>query len=397
MKRILFVDDDQYVLDGLRDLLRKYRREWDMAFVSSGTAALEELARRRFDVVVSDMRMPGMDGPTLLAEVKWRHPATARIVLSGQADQELVFAALPVAHQYMSKPCDSATLHAVITGACEMRDVLEDDALRSLVSDLNALPSVPANYWDLTRALADPQLGVAEVGRIVARDPSLSAKILQLVNSAFFGPRQRIASVDKAVGFLGIDLIKSLAMSMQVFAAGEHAVYVPGFSLVEIQMHALQVATLARRIVRDPKRASEAFVAGMLHDVGQIILALVAPERFASVLARASVDRLPLQLVEREEFGVTHAQVGAYLLGTWGLPLAVVDAVLRHHDLPAAGSADFDVVVAVHVSDALVEGARTSASSLPAASIDEAGLAALDLSGELAGWCSVADEILRIS
>jgi DNA-binding NtrC family response regulator len=114
MIRILFVDDDQDILAGLRNRLRAQRSRWDMVFVQSGYEALEELELASFDVVVSDMRMPLMDGAELLAQVKDRHPDVARIVLSGDAERDAVQRALPIVHQFLTKPCDGNVLRAAI-------------------------------------------------------------------------------------------------------------------------------------------------------------------------------------------------------------------------------------------------------------------------------------------
>jgi YesN/AraC family two-component response regulator len=110
LRRVLFVDDDQYILDGLQNLLRKQRSRWDMCFALGGAAALELFAAAPFDVIVSDMRMPGMDGAELLAHVRERYPAARRIVLSGYAEPAAVQRALEVAHQFLSKPCRAPDL-----------------------------------------------------------------------------------------------------------------------------------------------------------------------------------------------------------------------------------------------------------------------------------------------
>src|SRR5690606_34045961 len=126
VRRILFVDDEPHVLDGLRDLLHKRLREWEMSFALGGQEALTLLETRPFDVVISDMRMPGIDGVTLLRLVKERYPAIARIVLSGQAERDAVVNALPVAHQFLSKPCDVEVLYAVVERACGLQGLLQD-------------------------------------------------------------------------------------------------------------------------------------------------------------------------------------------------------------------------------------------------------------------------------
>ena len=120
MTRILFVDDQQQVLDSLRDALRPQRHEWEMLFATSGADALAELERAPCDVVVSDMRMPGMDGAALLGHVEHSHPAAIRIVLSGSTEREVVMRAAAVAHRLLAKPCDVEELVRVVTRSCAL-------------------------------------------------------------------------------------------------------------------------------------------------------------------------------------------------------------------------------------------------------------------------------------
>lgn len=352
-KRILFVDDEQHVLDGLQNLLRRQRRQWDMAFVSSGEAALEELGRNPFDVVVSDMRMPRMDGATLLRKVKENHPSAARIVLSGHAERDAVLKALPVAHQYLSKPCDPELIRVVIERACALQSLLNSDTIRALIGGMEKLPSVPQTYWELTRALTDPDIGVPEIARIVETDPAMSAKVLQVVNSAYFGLAQQMSSVTRAVSYLGTDLLKGLSLNAQAFASMGNSTPVEGFSIESLQQTSLLSARIGGAMFDDTKRREDAFTACLVHDIGQIILALSVPERWAAAVHRAAAEKRHVHEVEREMLGVTHGEVGAYLLGAWGLPFPIVEAVAYHHVPGSVSSGTFDILAAVHVADAL--------------------------------------------
>ena len=353
-KRILFVDDEQNVLHGLQDILRKHRKQWDMVFALGGEQALTELSKAPFDVVVSDMRMPGMDGATLLRHVQQEYPNVARLVLSGHAEREAVMRALPVAHQFLSKPCDAQMLRQVIERTCTLQALLHDDTVRTIVGRLERLPSVPRCYLELTTAISEPDSNLAKVGPIVEKDPAMSAKVLQLVNSAFFGAGQRITSVNRAVLYLGIELIQGLALSAEVFATLQGMPLDARFSLDRLQEHSLLTARLARRFVTDPKKADEAFAAAIVHDIGKIILALSFGSQYGEVLQSARARRLPGHVVEKEILGVTHAEVGAYLLGVWGLPYSIVEAVAYHH-APHLATGAPEVVAAVHVADMLVD------------------------------------------
>ncbi|MBI2567415.1 MAG: HDOD domain-containing protein [Candidatus Schekmanbacteria bacterium] len=393
MRRVLFVDDEQRVLDGLRDLLRKQRKQWEMVFALGGQAALAELAKATFDVIVSDMRMPEINGAQLLQTVKEEHPRTARIILSGYAEREAVVDALPVAHQFLSKPCDAELLRNVVERACGLQALLQDESVQAVIGKVDRLPSVPRTYWQLTQAAAQPDVRLADLASIVEQDAPMAAKILQLVNSSFFGVAQRQTSVQQAVVYLGTELLKALALTAHVFVtAGTPRVAV--FSLDALQEHSVLVARVAKRFFSDRKRSNEAFTAALVHDVGKIVLAMAVPARFASAMRDARETGRPLHGVERDHLGVAHAEVGAYLLGLWGLPLSIVEAVAHHHTPQLVGEMAGETLVATHVADALVAPATAeldagSESMLDVAFVDRAGFG-----GELLRWRAVAEEEL---
>jgi HD-like signal output (HDOD) protein len=396
VKRILFVDDEQAVLDGLRNLLRKHRKKWHMSFALGGRAALEEMEREPFEIVVSDMRMPGMDGAEFLRLVKERFPATARVVLSGHADKELVIRALPVAQQYLSKPCDAEQLRHVLERVCDLQALVAGTAVREIVGRLDKLPSIPETYWQLTRSLADPDTGTGDIARVVQRDPAMSAKVLQLVNSAYFGLARPLSSVGQAISYLGVDLLKGLALTLNVFAAASVSLPGAGLSFEKVQRIAIMTAKLAKHMVSSPKEAEAAFTAGLVHDIGIIVLAMSIPQRLAEVLELAARSARPIDEVEREHLGASHAEVGAYLLGVWGLQLEVVEAVAYHH-APRAGARDHvDPTIAVHVADELIlEALAAAEGAVHVGRIDMDALQALGVVDQLPRWRELAAAEVR--
>jgi HD-like signal output (HDOD) protein/ActR/RegA family two-component response regulator len=387
LRRILFVDDEAQVLDGLRNLLRKQRQRWAMTFVGSGRAALEELARAPYDVVVSDMRMPGMDGAELLRETKRLYPTTTRIILSGHSEHEAVMRALPVAHQFLHKPCDPEQLRIVVDRACELQTLLGAPDLRSAIGAvlgrLDKLPSTSSSYQALTSALDDPHGTVGAIAAVIERDPAMSIKVLQLVNSSYFGLQQSMTSIKQAVNYLGLELIKTLAMTAQLFARIE-AQPIAGFSLPDFQARAIRAARIARKLLTDPRRADEAFASALVHDIGEVLIALGAPEACLRIAAEVQARGVPRDQVERELLGVSHAELGAYLLGMWGLPLAIVEAVAFHHRPAAVSDGGREVLAALIVADAWVDGAP----------IDQDFLAACGVADRLEDWARrAADEL----
>ncbi len=383
-KRILFVDDDPNVLQGLRRMLRTMRHEWSMEFAASGRDALEILEQVPFDVVVTDMRMPGMDGAALLTEVMKRYPQIVRIVLSGQSDEDTILRSVGPAHQYLSKPCDADRLKATVGRACALRDLLGDGSLKRLVSQMETLPSLPSTYVELMDVLRSGKASMVEVGEIISKDIGMSAKVLQLVNSAFFGLPRHVSSPTEAAVLLGIDTVKALVLSVHVFSQFDPE-KLQSFSIPALQRHSLATAALAKAIAEaenlDPMFRDHAFMAGLLHDSGKLILAANLPDRYKAAFAQASEHQVPLHDAERPIFGATHAEVGATLLGLWGLPDAIVEAVAYHHSPAECVGNSFSPLTAVHVADALEHGRQ------------EAGLSASLLDDEYLDRIGVADRL----
>lgn len=354
--RILFVDDEANILSGLRRMLRSMRNLWDMRFVRDPKEAAEMVVREHFDVVVTDMRMPGMTGAQLLEEVSRVSPSTVRMILSGYSDKEMSMNTVPVAHQFLAKPASPDTVIGVIERAMALRDLLRNKALLDLVSRIKALPALPDVYVNLVRKLGTESTTPEEIGDIISHDVGMSAKILQLVNSAFFGLVRRVESLEQAVVYLGVDTIRSLVLGVHIFDRMRR-LKVDGVSMQEVVDHSLGVGELAKSLAarenKDKERRELAFFAGLVHDCGILLLAQNLPERYEKAVHAAVREDVPLYMAEADEFGVSHAEVGAYLLNLWGLPEKLVNAVAFHHNPMAAYKPYMDTLAVVHVADYL--------------------------------------------
>jgi HD-like signal output (HDOD) protein len=393
MKRILFVDDEPRVLEQLRQMLESQKDQWDMAFAPSGKAALTLLDASPFEVVVSDLAMPGMDGAALMKIVCERHPAIVRIVLSGPQEMETALRAVPVAHQFLLKPCDPNMLRVAVERATSLSNILSNKLLANLVGSVKDLPVLPRTYMALRRKLAEPDASIREVVNIVEQDVAISAKVLQLVNSAFFGLPREVSSVKTAVGFLGIDTLQNLVLSAGVFSIFDQLEKLPGFSCEELQAHSQLTVKIAGQIPASAHVRGIAVVAGMLHDVGKLVLATRAPEHFRRALKGAETEGRPLHAVETELMGVSHAEVGAYLLGIWGLPSPVVEAVAHHHHPARVPQDSLDAVGIVYISNILAHQVADRA-PLPESSsqleVDPEYLDRIGVSEQFPGWQEMA-------
>jgi len=369
-----------------------------MTFAASGQEALDLMATKPFDVIVSDMRMPGMDGATLLTEVMNRHPQTVRFVLSGQSDEETIFRSIGPTQQFMAKPCDPEVLKATVDRAFALRDQLNSEDIKRLVSQMPVLPPLPESYKRLMDELRSPDCSIGAVGRIIGSDVGMTAKILQWVNSAFFGVRQHVSNPTQAISFLGLDTIRALVLMLGAFSHVAEAKLPAGFSFDGFCQHSIAVGAYAQAICKSEglgdKDLSDTFTGAILHDSGMLILAINRLTQYREVLSRTLRDPVALTDAELEAFGCTHAEVGAYLLGLWGLPDPVVEAVAFHHRPSECPAQHFSPLTAVHVADYLEHETRDESKGRKRPQLDFDYLKRLGLENRLSTWREVC---LRIS
>jgi HD-like signal output (HDOD) protein len=388
-KRALFVDDEQYVLDGLKRTLHSFRAEWQIDFSTSGAEALRKLTEREFDVIVTDMRMPGMSGSELLTQVLERYPNTVRIMLSGTVEHDAVLRSATTAHQYLSKPCDAITLRATLDAALRIRSMLASPRLRTLISRMTSLPSLPTVYAELVKSLENEEVSCRELGGIIAKDIGMTVKTLQLANSAFFGLSRHIASPEDAAVFLGVDTIRALTLSTSVFSAFRETGLADGL-IGQLQRHSMATGTLASSIAKVenlPKKACDSSViGGFLHDVGKLVLAVNCADEYKSVIGAARDEGRSCHELEQIAFGATHAEIGACLLWLWGLPDAVCQAVAFHHSPARCSDTTFTAAAAIHAADALEYESQEPENKFGKESIDTEFLSNLRLTDRLPVW-----------
>jgi putative nucleotidyltransferase with HDIG domain len=293
------------------------------------------------------------------------------------------------AHQFLPKPTDAAMLRETIERAVALHTLVRDDDIRKAIGGIDVLPALPAVYMALSEALALEEPDLEAISRLVERDTAIGAKVLQLVNSAFFGLPKRVASIRDAVGYIGINALKNLVLIVGAFRALAPEEEPPGFSAEREQQRAASTAKLARTMLPGSERLGEdAFLAGLLHDIGKLLLAVRLPDSFARTLAASHRDQRPLQDVEYEMLGFSHAEAGAYLLALWGLPYSVVEAVAHHHKPSRVASSTFDLVTAVHVASCLLD---ESVDSDSASTLDGPHLSRLGLKDRLSSWKELAN------
>jgi HD-like signal output (HDOD) protein len=385
---VLFVDDEPLVLQGLKRMLRGEREAWTMRFATSGREALSLLEREAFDALVTDLRMPGMDGEQLLNAVKEHHPHMVRIVLSGEMNQASNIKTVRCAHRYLAKPCDAETLKSTLSQAFALRRWVDDHRLKELLARLESLPSLPEVYAELLAEIQTPNSSFRRVGDLIARDVGMTAKVLQIVNSAFFGLSRRILNPQDAVAMLGYDTLKALVLSSKIFSQFD-AKRVRCLNLNALWHHSMNTGLFARSIgvgEKLPRTAQdEAFTAGILHDVGKLILAHNFPEIYADVIMRSRAQQRSTAELEQECFGASHADLGAYLLSLWGIGEEVVSAVVCHQ-CPPRMPAPNRVLAVVYAANGLEHMLSGTPGDEAAAAVDPEILKQLNVAERFAAW-----------
>ena len=353
---ILFVDDEVNVVHGLKRMLRPLRKEWNFYFAFSGKEALKILEEDHIDVIVSDMIMPEMSGAELLEKVKEKYPSIIRYILSGYSKETFALQSAKTAHQFIAKPIAPDELKEKIVRSHKLYTCLEDERLREVVNGLQTLPSVPETYLKLESELSKKEFSLIEVIKIIKNDIAMSAKILQLVNSAFFTMTSNVSDISTAINLLGANTIKSLVLYVNVFESFDGNKEFKKY-LSEIWEHSLTVANVSKKIlaikVSNKEELEECYMAGLLHDLGKIII--LNEKSFREKILRLQKEKnISYNEAEKEAMNISHAEIGSYLLNLWGLPEKVVEAVLYHHSINDLNFNDYNISSIVYLANLLV-------------------------------------------
>lgn len=402
MKRVIFVDDDANLLEGIKLSLRQLRDEWTMAFATSGLQALDIMAAEDepFDVIVTDMLMPGMGGKNLLQSIMNVYPQMVRIVLSGHLEAENVIDAAAYAHQILRKPCEPVVLRERITRAFALNHHLPDCPMKEALFAMCGIPSVPTVYWNLWNEINSASPSITAIAGIIETDPSMSAKVLQVAHAAYRGAH-KFSSISEAVNLIGLANIRGMVLMPGIFEVADPSLLPASIDLEVLWKHALQVADFAKRISdrehEDKVQNDEAYSAGLLHDIGLLIVATKMPTEFSRAVELRMNKHESLMEAEKEVFGATHAEMGGFLLDLWGLPDHVVEAITFHlypsstpdhtyRSLLLDTTEGVTALTAVHVANYLSEDQDSLIEDRAKAKVDHIHLADIGMSDKLGGW-----------
>jgi HD-like signal output (HDOD) protein/CheY-like chemotaxis protein len=395
VRKILFISDEPNISSEFGSLLPDMRKPWDINVADNGPDVLRLLEETEFDVIVADMDITGLDLTKLLTWIRQKNPQAVRIVMAAMSAPKAILPGVRLAHQYVSKPCDTDLFMATIERAVALKRLLREKKLRRLISSIESFPGLPASYARITELLCDSETSLNEVAKVIGEDLGMTVKILQIVNSAFYGIARRLTSPEEAVVILGLDTIRALVLTIGLFSGFEKS-GIPKRMVEELYSHSLKTGSLARTIAKkehfDKDQVEHAFLAGLLHDLGKLVMAHNMPRKYLKLLQVSLHKKLPIRDTENEIFGATHEQIGAYLIGLWGLPHSVVETVAFHHDPLPCPTIAFDPLGAVHVADALAHISSQSGGDIQENRLSMPYLERFGLISHLDDWIDLALE-----
>ncbi len=353
--RILLIDDEINALDHLRTALSSHSSNWTIEVSNNPQQALASIQSNPPSIVICDYRMPQMNGAELLREAERHHPFIHRFITADREELEILEDGIGSAFHYLPKPCPSERLVTEIQRCLAIEKWLGKDQIKQIVGSLGELPSLPSLYQKISAALDDPNSSIDDVGEVIATDITISAKILQIVNSSYFGFDETVSNITEAVGILGIGTVKNLVLAIQIFDGDSDKQQKAKTD--KLWRHSMNVATSSKKIMlyetSAPGIAEGAYTAGLFHDIGKLIIQRAAPEAYTDALVAAQNKGIHPWQAESEILGCNHAEAGAYLLARWGLPVGVVESAALHHDPVNSSGSSFSALAAVFAANAL--------------------------------------------
>ncbi len=391
--RVLIVGEDAVLCDDLNKEIARSPRGFQLAFARGGTEALSIMEQTPVRAVVADMQLQGVNGAQLLAEILRRHPGVLRFIRADLADQQAVMKCVGAAHQYLIKPCDGQTVIDALQRAFSMETWLPSDMVQGIMGQLKRLPSPPQVYFKVVAALQTPDFDIEEIGRQIERDPAMTAKLLQLVNSAVFGLRLQVSSAREAVMYLGVETTKSVILLAHTFSYFDR-IKPNCISVTALWQHCIRVGRVAQAIAEGEGASSDivgqSFTAGMLHDCGKLALVANLPDQFSKAVELARERGCELWEAEKDIFGANHAEIGGCLMGIWGLPMPIVEAVALHHHPSQLVSKGFCALTAVHAANVLTHERDAPIKGLRGPAMEDNYVNEMSLGGRLHNWQRLA-------
>ncbi len=396
-KSILIIDEDRAQLKILQKQLTPLQKRWDVHFASTADEVRDQLLIRPFDIVSTELIMDGFNEGSILEEIKHRQPGAIRFITSAAVNSDNFLQYINFAHQFITKPYAPTELLGKIKKSLRLKNIFLNERAAKAIASVDKLPTLPSLFLRLENELKKEDVSIRDIGKIISEDVSMTAGILKIVNSPFFGLFSRVTNPEQAVALLGLDAVKGIVLGTFLFnTKGADLV---DFSIEDLGEHCRYTALMARAIIKsegaDADQMEKTFLAGFLHDLGKLLLATSYREEYKMILSEVRENNIPIQEVEKDILSFTHAEVGAYLLALWGFSEDVVEAVYCHHELNNLGSNDLSPAVAVHVANSFDHELRVHNNEYAPHRLDAQWLEMKGFSSHLVQWLEACGEAME--
>jgi len=354
--RILVIDDEIDCLDQIKTSLSSKADQWILEYSNNPLQALESIVSNPPTIVICDYHMPQMNGAELLRKAEKAHPFIHRFIVANRDEIGVLEDGIGSAFHFLPKPCPANRLLTEIQRCLSIEAWLGKTQIKNIVGTLGELPSLPSLYIKIVDVLNDDDVSIEKVGKAISTDITISAKILKIVNSSFFGFDETISDITQAVSVLGIETVKNLVLAIQVFSdsqGGEQKTQTD-----QLWNHSMNVAVGAKNLMMyetgSSKLAEGAYTSGLFHDIGKLIMQRAAPDAYKSAQEFAALEKIPAWEAENEILGCNHAEAGAYLLARWGLPIEAVESAVFHHEPVNSSGSSFSALASVYVANRIL-------------------------------------------
>ncbi|ACS80920.1 response regulator [Maridesulfovibrio salexigens] len=396
-KNILFIDNDKDQLRKLDKQLSALKKRWQVDYASNKDETMAQLRTRPYDIIAMELHVDGFEGEELLDEIKYRQPGSIRFIISESVDSENYIRFVKYAHQFITKPYLQSELIGKIKKSLRLKHVFLNERASKGIASIEELPSMPELFLKLERELNKEDVIISNIGKMIAEDMSMTAGLLKLVNSPFFGLYSKVTKPEQAVTLLGLDNLKGLVLGIHLFNSTKGAKI--DFSIEELGKHCQYTALMARAIIKaeggSNEQAEHTFLAGFLHDIGKLVLATSYPDEYRTILSIVRETNTPVPEAEKDILGFTHAEVGAYLLAIWGFDEDVVEAIYCHHSPQRLGSVDLSPAVAIHVANSFDHELRVKNSEYAPHLLSADWLEQNEFGSKLPEWLQICAETME--
>ncbi len=352
MNTVLFVDDNETTLNGYKRLFKSNNQSWRVLFANDAAEALELLQHHFIDVIISDLEMPVINGAILLSHVKKISPLTMRIIFTGCAEEKYVMETVKLAHQIYLKPNSYKGIIAILDRAFYLHKIKLNPAVRKIIMSVGTIPSTPEIVNEIVVAAEDENYSLKELSQLISQDIGMSMNVLRLINSPYFGMKNQIISINQAVSLLGLEVLKTLIISVHLF---ESFPDLDVSEMHEIMQHSFNSANNCKKILElegcSKQECDAGFITGFMHDIGRIIIGSAFPVENEQILLKHSASNVPLAIAEQEIIGVTHEEISAFILALWGFEDHIIEAVAFHHSPSKSRCEDPLLLAAMHCAD----------------------------------------------